>query len=215
MSKQAKSLVGLKNYLLGFPFAYNSFQAVVGKFGRSKLELLSKYVPYTPGTTTLDLGCGPGTSAKIFNPNDYVGIDCDSGYISYAQRRNPEYSFYIQDFCSLSSENSIVPNGGFDLILASGLMHHLEKDVARQFFLQAEKLLANGGHFITIDPCIHSEQSNIKKRIILSDRGKFVRTPNELIDIASGAARLSIIKSIEENCLLIPYTHVILTCKKH
>ena len=37
----------------------------------------------------LDLGCGPGTSARYFRSEDYVGIDISSEYLSDARKCNP------------------------------------------------------------------------------------------------------------------------------
>lgn len=207
-------IMNLKERLLGIPFLYNAFQSVVGKLGKSKLKLFSKFLPYTPGKSILDLGCGPGTNAILFQPKDYLGIDTDEAYVDSAQKNHKEYRFSNQDFCALTRSDNMVPNAGFDLILANGLMHHLPKNLATQFFLKAQELLASGGYLLTIDPCIHDKQSGLKKRLILSDRGKFIRTPSELLEISSSAQDLEVTAFIEEDCLLIPYTHLILSSRK-
>src|SRR4249920_2040675 len=37
------------------------------------------------GRRTLDLACGPGTFADLFNGDEYVGVDLNARYIEYAK----------------------------------------------------------------------------------------------------------------------------------
>ena len=95
----------------------------------------------------------------------------------------------------------------------SGLLHHLDDKTADKFIKKAGKVLKVGGHLIIIDNCLHSRQSNIKQRIILQDRGKFVRGINELNSLVL-REDFEVSMHIEENLLLIPYTHIIFVCKR-
>src|SRR6185503_5601510 len=40
----------------------------------------------SPGVRTLDLGCGPGAFADLFEAGDYVGVDLNARYIDHARR---------------------------------------------------------------------------------------------------------------------------------
>ena len=184
------------------------FIYIIGKFGSAKLTLFAKYIPYTPGVKVLDLGCGPATNTFLYCSDDYLGIDISDKYIKSAQRLFPKHNFLCCNFMSLHDKHK----DSYDLIIMSGLLHHLGDEMATKFIEKASELLKNGGHLITIDNCLHPNQSNLKQRIILQDRGKFVRSINEL-NALMPKAYFNISMHIEENLLLIPYTHLILVCK--
>lgn len=188
---------------------YNFFSWLISKLGYSKLFLFSKYLPYTPGEKILDLGCGPGTNSKFFMPNDYYGLDISRHYIQQATINSPNHQFFCGDFLQLDQlwENS------FDIVLMSGLLHHLPDDQASAFINKAYSLLKQGGKLIAIENCVHAKQARLKKKIILLDRGEFVRDPNKIKNLAKTSDFQAQI-FIEENLLLIPYTHCILACKK-
>ena len=208
MLSQFKELV-FSNSLI-----YNSFQSCVGYFGISRLNLFSKYLPYTPGMSVLDLGCGPAPYAETFRNVDYLGIDINSKYIEHAKKRLPNYRFLECNFLDLSSSSEFVPSGGFNLIFANGLLHHLDDVTATSFLSKSSEVLSPGGHLVTIDPCIHKDQSALKQRLILSDRGKNVRSIDQMTVLTSSVFDLKATISIEENLLAMPYTHVIVSYKK-
>ena len=83
--------------LLSLGFIYNGFANTIGKFGISQLQLFSKYVPYTPGMSILDLAV-PGTNTKSFMPSDYLGIDISTRYIESARASNPNHEFFVEIF---------------------------------------------------------------------------------------------------------------------
>ena len=205
----SKSLKWLKGFL-SLGAVYNLFIYFVGRFGFSKLLLSAKYVPYTPGLKILDLGCGPGTNSTLFQPSDYLGIDISEKYINSARKANPAYKFESFNFLELSSDF----NEKFDIIIMAGLIHHLSDEQVNIFLRKAYNLLKNSGHLITIDNCLHDKQSVIKRKIILLDRGQNVRHVNQLLKFAD-TSQFKFTAYIEEDLLLIPYTHFILTCKKN
>ena len=126
-------------------FFVQIFVFSVGRFGLSRLNLYSKHLPYTAGVKVLDLGCGPGTSTHFFRKEDYLGIDIDKDYIDAAKSRYPNYSFECTDFTLLTPQSHLVPSDGFDLILAYGLMHHLDDDLCQKFFEKSNELLQQMG----------------------------------------------------------------------
>lgn len=195
--------------LLSFGFAYNAFIYIIGKLGTAKLLIFAKYLPYTPGMKILDLGCGPGTNTKIFQENDYLGIDISENYIKKARHQHPSYKFIRGTFLAL--DESL--NESFDVILMSGLIHHLSDETATNFINKSHALLKRGGKLLAIENCIHSKQSRLKKKFILMDRGEYVRELSHLRKIIEGSKMNGSIL-IEENLLLVPYTHAIITLKK-
>ena len=191
--------------ILSLPFLYRFFVFGVGKFGLSRLSLYAKHLPYTAGIKVLDLGCGPGTSTHFFRKEDYLGIDISKNYIDAAKSRHPNYSFECIDFTSLTIESDLVPPGGFNLILAYGLMHHLDDALCEVFFKKSFELLQPNGCIICFDGCIYPNQLKRKSIIVKADRGKYIRSPEELIHL-SELAGFNCVSTIEEDSLLIPYS---------
>lgn len=206
-------LKSFRETILRLPFLYRFFVFSVGRFGLSRLGLYAKHLPYTAGIKVLDLGCGPGTSTHFFRKEDYLGIDIDAAYINAAKSRYPAYSFECIDFTSLTIQSNLVPSGGFDLILAYGLMHHLDDTLCKQFFKKSHELLQPNGCIICFDGCIYPNQLKRKSFIVKADRGKHIRTPDELTTISEQAG-FNCISTIEEDSLLIPYSLLALSARK-
>src|SRR5262249_5729302 len=72
-----------------------------------------------PGVRTLDMGCGPGAFADLFEKGDYVGVDLNARYIDHARGR------YKGAFVVGDARKVDLPDGRFDQILIFGLLHHL------------------------------------------------------------------------------------------
>lgn len=201
----------LRDVALSFPFVYEGFQKVVGRFGLSRLKLYSRYLPYAPGTKVLDLGCGPGTSVRYFKPDDYIGIDIDESYIKYAQANYPNNKFILGDFSDpyrlgLDKES-------YDLVFAMGLFHHLDDSLAHIFMKNSFDLLKPNGKLVCIDGCHDKNQSRLAQKITLIDRGQFIRNPAEILEIAQSVG-FKVHYNIEPHVYLIPYTTIILTLTK-
>lgn len=203
--------MGKREFFLGLPRLYEIFQAFVGKLGFSRLYLYSRYLPYTPGLKVLDLGCGPGTSTHLFQKEDYLGIDIDASYVKFAQTRYPGYKFELVDFSSQSL--APIAAASFDLVFAYGLFHHLDDVTARKFFSNAFKILKHGGRMVCIDGCTFDGQTALSRRITLADRGKYIRSPEQLQSLAGEAGFESQVV-LEKSAYSIPYSLMVLSLYK-
>jgi ubiquinone/menaquinone biosynthesis C-methylase UbiE len=71
----------------------------------------------------LDLGCGPGSlvnQLRTIPGAQVTGVDLVPEMIRAAQERYPDVQFLVDDAESLS-----FPDGAFDVVLCSGMLHHL------------------------------------------------------------------------------------------
>lgn len=70
----------------------------------------------------LDLGCGTGELAPIFIKAgySYAGIDIEPERIEYARKTYRQGEFHVMDASHLK-----YPDGHFDQILVTGVLHHL------------------------------------------------------------------------------------------
>jgi SAM-dependent methyltransferase len=102
---------------------------------------------------------------------------------------------------------------GFDLIVASGLIHHLPDAVAQRTLQFCRDRLRNGGRLVTLD-CAFEEDQNLLARVLVAhDRGRFVRRSQEYLDLVR-AFFPEAIMTIRRDLLRVPYTHAIIECDK-
>lgn len=203
--------MNIKRAILDSALGYNVFDMVVGKLGYSRAKLFAKYCPYTPGMRVLDLGCGPGTATKFFQAEVYLGIDTSVQYIEAAKRDYPLHQF---DCCDFGSSYQVVrrEHGRFDLVIAMGLLHHLDDRTAREYIAYCRKIINPGGILVTFDGCLYLGQSKIRRRVVLSDRGKFIRTEEGYLDLFKNQGFKALGK-IEEDILLIPHSMLAITAR--
>lgn len=151
-------------------------------FCRSLLEndfkairaVISRELRLGEGLRTLDLGCGPGAFADLFNGGDYVGADCNPRYIEYAQRRR-KGTFVLGDARKLD-----LPDGRFDQVLIFGLLHHLPDDDVRAVLSEARRTLIPGGRILVIEDIPAISRLNLLGHLIHSvENGEHIRPAQE------------------------------------
>ena len=98
-----------------------------------------------------------------------------------------------------------------DLVLAVGILHHLDDAHARALMRTAFAALKPGGRFISLDGAYVDGQSAIARALISRDRGQSIRTPAAYHAIA--AAEFGTVDGqVRTDLLFVPYTHYIMEC---
>jgi len=123
--------------LLAQPLIYRLWQA---PFVQQKLGPFLAHNDVGRVDHVLDVGCGPGTNARLFAGAEYLGIDWNDAYIQYARRRQPG-RFVTADARSFRAR----PGDCFDCILVNSLLHHLADRDVREVLGNLRGLLAEGG----------------------------------------------------------------------
>jgi len=190
-------------------WAYSLFQDIVGG-KRARERIVRQYVRPEPDARILDIGCGTAQILEFMSGVQYVGYDLSSAYIERARARYGDRgAFHVNDVCAMRSELS----GEFDIVLALGVMHHLNDDEAVQLFDIAYDVLKKHGRLVTFDAAYAPNQHPFARWMIRHDRGKNVRTEAEMLALAH--RRFPAAKAeLRHDLLRIPYTHVILECPK-
>jgi SAM-dependent methyltransferase len=191
---------------LAFPQVYQLFWNVIGGPARSRI-LVDQYIRPKAGDRILEIGCGPGTIVPYLPPSEYVGFDASENYIVQARRRFPQAKFV----CERVSAYTLPERSYFDLVLALGIVHHLDDAEAAQLFQIAHDALKPGGKLVTLDGVWTRDQSSPARYLLARDRGQFVRSEEGYVQIAAKIFE-TIKASIRHDLLRIPYTHVILEC---
>lgn len=192
--------------VLAIPAAYQLWFSMVG--GRAVVKtLVNEFARPEAGARILEIGCGPGTIVGHLPPSDYLGFDLSPEYIELARKRFPKARF----LCERVSQFSLANEQSFDVVLAIGIVHHLEDEEALQLFQIAYGALKPGGKLVTMDGVWTDGQSPIAHWLLTRDRGEHIRREREYLGIASQVFS-NIKPSVRHDLLRIPYSHLILEC---
>jgi len=101
----------------------------------------------------------------------------------------------------------------FDIVIAKGLVHHLDDVEARKLFAVGCEALKPGGRLVTFDGCFVPGQSRIARCLLSLDRGKYVRTEPEYLALARESFD-TVISHVRHNLTRIPYTLQIMECTR-
>jgi len=198
--------------LLNQALLYDIFKYIIGPQKTNKL-LVDEYIQPSSNGKVLDIGCGTGT-IRHYLPRSvqYTGIDINEIYINAAQNELKDKARFIYgDITSLGSMD--LQENSFDIILALGLIHHLNNSQAQKVFHDSFRLLKGGGVIVTLDGVYDPQQSWIAKYILSQDRGKFVRTLDGYLALV-GSDKMHVESFVRHDLLRIPYSHCILRITK-
>lgn len=195
--------------ILGLPFIYTLFTKLSGS-DKGLRRFVKDYIKPKQGYKILDIGCGPANIINFLPGIEYTGFDISESYINSAKEK---YGIKGNFFCTAITSDVIKEESVYDIAIASGVIHHLTDEEAKDLLKLAHKALKPGGRLITLDGCYKDQQSFIKKFILSQDRGKYVRTEKAYKELANQYFQ-SINTSILEDLLNIPYTHIIMECIK-
>lgn len=188
---------------------YDLFQKIMGaEDGRS--TFVSRYVRARPGERLLDIGCGTAGLVSYLPGVEYAGFDPDPGYIEAAKekfRNRAGASF----FCGIADDAALRALGKFDIVVASGVLHHLDDGQVRELAGLASRALKPGGRLVTLDPCLVEGQSPIARFLALRDRGRNVRDLEGYRTLVAPAFA-SVTPEVRHDLGRIPYTHLIMEC---
>ena len=162
-----------------------------------------------PGDRLLDIGCGPAGILERLPQVSYVGVDLSPRCIAAAQARYGERGTFV---CQSVSQMAVDQPHSFDLVMAAGLLHHLDNSEADQLFKIAALALKPGGRFVTLDGCFVPGQSKVAQWLLRNDRGQFVRTAEGYLTLANRVFS-DVRPTVRHDLLRTPYTHIMLECQ--
>jgi len=163
--------------ILKFPILYEISQKIFLADNFRK-KILKKIVK-DKNLNILDIGCGPGNMIKYLNFNKYYGFDTDERYIEYAKKKFKNCNF----FCEIFSESSIKKIDKIDTVILFGILHHINNNEVYELLKNIKLALKNKYKIIILDPVFEDGQNLIAKFLIKNDRGKFIRTSKEYIEL--------------------------------
>ena len=194
--------------LLEHPIIYRGFCILIGseKFRKYYISVIDA----KQRNRILDIGCGTGDILNSLPHVQYVGFDINEKYIATAKRRFKGRGEFV---CAGVQEYIFCGQNSFDIVLATGVLHHLDDSACTKLLLLAHKSLRPRGRLITLDGLFSPYQSCLERFFVAQDRGRFVRQEKEYIALAKTC--FTDVKSIIlSGQIRLPYSHVILECRK-
>jgi SAM-dependent methyltransferase len=158
----------------------------------------------------LDIGCGSAyTLAFLPQDVDYRGFDISEQYIQHAREKFGKRGHF---YCKQLGYSDLSGLPEFDVVLALGLLHHLDDSAAVSVMRLASQALKAGGRLLTIDPCFDPSQNRMAQFLIRHDRGQNVRDSAGYQAIAETTFKSPIVEVRHKSW--IPYTRCFMECPK-
>jgi SAM-dependent methyltransferase len=174
---------GLRSFL-ALPWVYRLFTRVLERRAY-KQWFINDVLCLRDGQKLVDVGCGPADILDLLPGVEYVGLDTSDVYIRAARAK-----FKTRDgakFLSGSVEDWTRDPLTYeaDLVLAHGVLHHIDDKEAKKILEFAHRALKDNGRFIFYEPCYLVWQSRISAYFMSLDRGQSIRTEQQWKELAS------------------------------
>lgn len=195
---------------LKVPFVYNAFQAAVGATA-ARRRLIQNHVRTKAGDKIIDIGCGSAPVLQWLPDVEYIGLDINPDYIAHARRTyGTRGTFVVGDPQSVRGDSRF---RGADIVMAIGVLHHLDDEDAANCIRFACDALKATGRFVCHEACWVPKQGAISKYIMSSDRGRNIRSEQQYRQLAAKVFN-KVDAWVDTKPMRIPYVTIVLECEK-
>jgi SAM-dependent methyltransferase len=195
--------------IVTIPAFYGAIQRLLGG-ERGRAEVAALLRTRLSGRSVVEIGCGPGTWVPdLDGVRAYLGIDHNPEHISVATRRYAKTgtSFVC---ANLDDDTSFDLVHGADSVLAVGILHHLDDDVARRALRRAAERLPPGALYVGIEPVRHERQNPVARLLKALDSGRNIRTEEGYRSLFEGSFD-GIETRVRTDLMRVPYSHCFIT----
>jgi SAM-dependent methyltransferase len=195
---------------LKVPFLYDLFQDAIGG-NALRRKVIQNHVRAKPGDKVIDIGCGPAQVLPWLPDVQYLGFDINREYIASAKRAHGNKgAFIVGDTKSLRDDSRFKDA---DIVIALGVLHHLDDEDAADCIRFAYNALKVRGRFVCLDACWIPNQGLFSKYIMSYDRGRNIRTEQQYRQLAAKVFP-NVDAWVDRKPMRIPYVTVVLKCEK-
>ena len=193
--------------ILSHPMVYDKFQQFMGAHA-ARTDFSQNMIKATHNSRVLDLGCGTADILSFLPEGvEYLGYDISESYIAAAKARFGDRGHFC---CQWVDEKAIAGMPPFNIVLACGVLHHLDDTAVSLLLKLASQALRKGGRFVSIDPVFTENQNYFAKFLISRDRGQYVRDVDGYTRLAK--QEFETVNGMVRHRTWIPYTHWTMEC---
>jgi SAM-dependent methyltransferase len=167
--------------ILSNPFIYDLAQNVFG-IAKVRSDFVADFVRPQLGAKVLDIGCGTAEIIDCLPGVSYWGFDISPVYIEQARKKYGNKGHF---FCKELTAEDLEYLPRFDIVIAVGVLHHLNDESAVALLDLVHSALKPGGRLVTIDACFEPGQNPLARLIISWDRGQNVRSREGYSELVS------------------------------
>jgi ubiquinone/menaquinone biosynthesis C-methylase UbiE len=148
-------------------------------YSREFLDTIRMAIAPMPGSKLLDAPCGTGALYNICLPCSYYGLDIDEDRVADCIQHFPKGRFSVAD-----ASNTKFSDAFFDIILASGLFHHVDDQLAHDILEEFRRVLKISGKIIIVEAIWPRNRFNLVGWVGRKmDQGDFVRHSKQYFNI--------------------------------
>jgi SAM-dependent methyltransferase len=193
---------------LGNAGTYELVQKLAGADALRR-TLVEDWIRPNRGDRILDIGAGPSAILQHLPDINYIGWEPNERYVRTARATYGERATF---HCGLFTQEEAARIEPVDLVLMSGVMHHLPDTELLELLASLSMTLKPTGRLVTVDPVLTPRQNPIAKLLISLDRGRHVRTAEGYLAIA-GRSFGSITSRITHQAAP-PYSRLFISARK-
>lgn len=161
-------------------------------------KIINEELSLKKGIKILDIGSGTGTLSPIFANCDYVGIDINEQLVNFSKKIHPFL------FKTMDAQKLDFPGNSFDMVLISGVIHHLNDSQSGQVLEGIKRILRKKGQVLIIEAIPPLGKYNFPGHLLRSlDEGHNIRRLDEYKNIFKKFLKIN--KSYEKRGGLVDY----------
>jgi trans-aconitate methyltransferase len=193
--------------LLSAPLIYRLFARVAGS-DSNRRWFVDNVLALQPAQKVVDIGCGTGNMIELLPAVEYVGLDINDAYLRAARQRYGHATFIAGNVKDWRND---VRTLGADLVVANGVLHHVDDAETRELLEFARNSLKPGGRFVFYEPCYLRWQSRASRFFMAKDRGQNIRSEQEWKELANSIFPC-VVTSVVTGVNRLGYTCIIGEC---
>jgi ubiquinone/menaquinone biosynthesis C-methylase UbiE len=131
---------------------------------RSRDYMTKWIIDHSRDKVVLDYCCGTGENSFVAAKycQKLIGIDISDESISHCKEKAERMDLAEKtSFCVMDAENTEFENNSFDVIICSGVLHHLDINKA---YAELSRILKTGGKIICVEPLKHNPIFQLYRR---------------------------------------------------
>ncbi len=192
------------------PKIYRGLQLALGA-EKARVRYVDEMLQPVAGMKVLDCGCGPATILPYLPKVSYVGIDLNAKHIAYSRAQYGDRARFIRGDATKDLGDELA---SFDLIIVSGLLHHLADDGARKVLAATVTLAKPGSRIVTMDSIWLKNQHPVAWAFNKLNSGLNVRTAEGYLRLAEGLD-VNVESRTYRDLFRIPYDHFCMTLTRN